>query len=386
LKTQPNLIPKKSSLMRAKIFVILLGASLGALAIPSLAAQTTGASPVAPAPGAASGLPSGGILEATHENDWFVFSDRDFTGGLRLAYTTQNYQDWSAVPLVPGWYGNLFDRISLIGDRNAVDAGGFYTQLNMYTPNNPYRNPPDPYDHPYSAWLGLGTDVIRQTADRRAIFEIMPGMIGPYSGGQELQNGFHSLIGDTEFQGWSHQIKNEPLLQFTYRQDWRPAALTSFGGSTPSDFNYDVIGHVTATAGNGWDYAALGFLARWGYHLPMDFGPARMRLGEIASAPYVAPDAAKSEGGGSLSDALSAYGCFGAEPRFVAHDITLDGNTLANSPSVVNEPVVGEVYGGLVMQYECFRGSFLIIYETDTFRSQPQPGQWRGSLTLGWQF
>jgi hypothetical protein len=175
-------------------------------------------------------------------------------------------------------------------------------------------------------------------------------------------------------------------LQFTYRQDWRPAALTNLNSATYSDFNYDVLGHGTMTAGNGWDYAAAGILARWGYHLPLDYGPTRMRLGEIASAPYAAPDAAKSFTGDWSLDALSAYLYFGAEGRAVARDITLDGNTIANSPSVVNKPTVAEIYGGLVTQYKNFRGSFLVIYETSTFYSQPQPGQWRGTLTLGWQF
>jgi lipid A 3-O-deacylase len=247
-------------------------------------------------------------------------------------------------------------------------------------------NPPDPNDYPYSGWVGLGVDLIRQTADRRAIFETNLGWIGPYSGAEDLQDSFHSLDGSHQFQGWDAQLKNEPVLQFAYRQDWRLAALSNLNAATPGSFGYDFITHAMATAGNGWDYAAAGFVARWGYQLPMDFGPARMRLGDIASAPYAAPGAGKNFAGDWSLDAFSAYVCLGAEGRAVARDITLDGNTLANSASVVHKPLVGEVYTGLVTQYKNFRGSFLVIYESDTFDSQPQPGQWRGALTLGWQF
>jgi hypothetical protein len=353
--------------------------------LPRLAAQTANPGPAGPVTNSATGS-AGGILELSHENDAFIFSDRDFTAGTRLAYTTPNYADWPALSLVPSWYGNFFDRISLIDDTSAVVAAGVYAQQNLYTPNNNNLNPPDPTDYPYSGWVGLGLDVVRQTADRRAIFEIMPGWIGPDSGGEDLQDSFHSLIKSAQFQGWSHQIKNEPLLQFTYRQDWRPAALTNLGDPNSGAFNYDVLGHGTITGGNGWDYAAAGVLARWGYHLPLDYGPTRMRLGEIASAPYAAPGSAKNSTGDWSLDALSTYLCFGAEGRAVARDITLDGNTFANSPSVVNKPAVAEVYGGVVMQYKNFRSSFLVIYESKTFYSQAQPGQWRGTLTFGWQF
>jgi hypothetical protein len=225
-------------------------------------------------------------------------------------------------------------------------------------------------------------DLIRQTPDRRAVFEIMPGWIGPDAGGEELQNGFHSVIADQPFQGWDQQIKNEPLLQFTYRQDWRVPALTNLNPSVHETIGYDVIAHGLATVGNGWDYAAVGGMARLGYQLPWDFGPARPRFGEIASLPY-------QPGGSTTADelgGLSAYLCMGAEARGVARDITLDGNTLANSASVVHKPLVGEVYGGLVVTFGHFRGDFLVLYESDTFRSQPQPGQWRGILTLGCQF
>ncbi len=362
-----------------------MGLILSLLALPSLSAQTTNAGPVMPALHAAPAFPDG-IWELSHENDWFIYSDRDFTAGLRLAYTTPNYPDWAAVPLVPAASGNFFNRLSLLDDRQAVVAGGIYAQQNLYTPNKSNLNPPDPTDRPYAGWVGLGLDLIRQTADRRAILETNLGWVGPASGAGDLQNGFHALVGDSQFQGWDDQIKNEPVLQLTYRQDWRLAAWSNLSAAAPGPYNYDFITHALATGGNGWDYAAVGFLARWGYHLPLDFGPARMRLGDIDSAPYAAPGALKSSVGDGSFDPFSAYVCFGAEGRAVARDITLDGNTLARSAGVVRCPVVGEIYAGVVTQYKNFRGSFLVIYESDTFESQPQPGQWRGVVTLGWQF
>ena len=93
--------------------------------------------------------------------------------------------------------------------------------------------------------------------------------------------------------------------------------------------------------------------------------------------------------GGSLagwSDLASANALAVGKPAppLVLH--TLDGNTIANSASVVQKPVVGEIYTGLVVTYGHFRGDFLVLFESDTFESQPQSGQYRGILTIGCQF
>ncbi len=235
-----------------------------------------------------------GIWVLTHENDWFLYSDRDYTGGLRLAYTTPNASDWSHLPS-PVWLGKMFDGISLIGSPGTQDAVGVYANLNIYTPDILTLDPPNPSDHPYAGWTSFGYDMIRQTANRRALFETNVGLVGPTSGAEQLQKSFHSLIGSTNPQGWAYQIKDEPVLQLTYRQDWRPDLLTNLTNENPGAWNYDVIGHVLGTAGNGFDYVATGLLARFGYHLPMDYGVARPRLGEIDSAPYQAPGAPTPE-------------------------------------------------------------------------------------------
>jgi len=350
---------------------------------PSLPGQTTATAAAPITQEYAPRFPAG-IWELTHENDWFIFSDRDYTGGLRLAYTTPNYRDWADVP---SWFhiqavGNFVNRISFIDEDWATNSSAEYAQINIYTPDDQSINPPNPNDHPYAGWVGFGKDFIRQTMDRRAIVEFNIGWVGPQSGAQQLQDGFHSVIGDTNPAGWGHQIKNEPVLQATYRQDWRIPALTNLNPSMRQTLGYDVIAHGLATAGNGWDYAAVGAMTRFGYQLPFDFGPARPRLGEVASVPF-------QPGGSSATDSmsgLSAYFCMGAEARAVARDITLDGNTFANSASVVHKPLVGEVYGGYVMTWGHFRGDFLVLYESDTFKSQAQVGQWRGILTVGCQF
>jgi len=118
--------------------------------------------------------------------------------------------------------------------------------------------------------------------------------------------------------------------------------------------------------------------------LPLDYGPARERLGEVATLPYEPGGTSPGSPDWGL-DALSVYVCLGGEDRAVARDITLDGNTFANSRGVNKEPVVGEAYGGLVVEYGSVYAAFLTTYETKTFRAQVDP-QWRGIATLGFRF
>ncbi|MGA2052925.1 MAG: lipid A deacylase LpxR family protein, partial [Opitutales bacterium] len=213
------------------------------------------------------GFPEGQWL-LTFQNDWFYGTDRDLTNSLSLYYITPNAEDWSAVPGIPDGLGNFFNRISLIDDKMAVVSGAFYAQQTIWTPANLLLNPPSPNDRPYAGWVGMGIDMARQTGYRRAILEITPGWVGPESGAQQLQSAWHSVIKDTVPPGWYYQIKNEPVLQLTYRQDWRPAALTNLDEAGKEPLGHDVLLHGLATVGNGWDYAEAGFLMRLGYHLP----------------------------------------------------------------------------------------------------------------------
>src|SRR5471032_2317784 len=133
----------RSKLLLAGLFTLVF--------TPALPGQTntTPATPVTAAQNYAPKFPAG-IWELSHENDWFVFSDRDYTGGLRLAYTSPNYSDWSQVPSFFGYKDieNAIDRLTLISDSSAVDARAESAQINIYTPDNQSINPPSPYDHP----------------------------------------------------------------------------------------------------------------------------------------------------------------------------------------------------------------------------------------------
>ncbi len=381
-----SLAPNRFHSLFALVLAALVASSAAAqTATPTPAAATAAAAPATTTSSTPARAFPDGLWVVSDENDTYFGTDRDLTNVLRLAYSSPNYATWDGVPAIPKFAGSLFDDINFLHDASSSVSSSIYAQQNMYTPSNISRVPPNPNDRPWAGWVGLGIDAVRQTAMRRAVLELNLGWVGPESGAEALQTSWHDTINVTHPRGWGYQLKNEPVLQLTYRQDWRlPAPLSNVETPNHGPIDYDVTVHALATAGNGWDYIQGGIMTRVGFNLPRDFGPARPRLGSVDTQSYLAPGAAAPTFGWDLSS-LSAYVCLGVDDRAVARDITLDGNTFARSPSVNKEPVVAEAYSGLVLQWGNLYSSFIAVYETKTFQSQVAP-QWRGILSLGCRF
>jgi hypothetical protein len=69
----------------------------------------------------------------------------------------------------------------------------------------------------------------------------------------------------------------------------------------------------------------------------------------------------------------------------VARDITLDGNTFADSASVDKEPWVGDLQIGLAVIVGQARLTYTHVYRTPEFTAQSGADQF-GSLSLSFRF
>ena len=105
-------------------------------------------------------------------------------------------------------------------------------------------------------------------------------------------------------------------------------------------------------------FAGAGTILRIGDGLDVDFGPPLIR-------PSLSGLAAVERRSG-----LAWYAFAGLQGRAVAHDITLDGNTLANSHSVDRKIFVGDAQLGVAVIY---RGVRLAV--TQIFRTKECDGQ-----------
>ena len=284
-------------------------------------------------------------------------ADRFYTNGLRLGWT-------SAPGAVPEMLRGLGATLWGAGEaRLSIDL-----THQIYNPADTVARNPGPRERPYAGVLMGHFALVQDSPNTRSTLALGLGLVGPGAGGEGLQNGFHDLIGQGRVNGWSTQLKNEPLIQITSERTWR-VPITSFAG-----FETDALPSLTASVGNLRAYLQTGVTVRLGQGLQTDFGPARPRPG-VTGGDYfrtVRP--------------FAWYIFLGADGRMVGRDLTLDGNSFENSRSVKKNPFVGEMQGGLALIAYGVRLSYTHRLMTQEFRNQRGGLHQMGSLALSVRF
>ncbi len=297
------------------------------------------------------------IVSLDLENDAPAGTDRYYTSGEALNYIspTTTVPDWLARAGHVLW-GDGTQRYSIGLDQS------------LFTPLYTQVNPPVPGDRPYAAELTGNFGLIQDTQNYRSTIEFDIGMIGPAALGEEVQNGFHHLIGDTPNKGWGYQIHNEPLFEIISDRTYR--VPTGHIGMFETDFLPD----LTVGLGNERIYALTGGQFRIGQGLNTDFGAPRMRPGLTGSYAY------------TPTQPFVWYAFAGFDGQAVLHDITLNGNSFENSASVGLTPFVGEFQAGLALIYRGVKVSYTEVFQTKEFNEQA-PGLFQyGVFTLSTRF
>ncbi len=284
-------------------------------------------------------------------------TDRYYVNGLRLGYT-------SPTGAVPTSLENLSRLIFGDGQiRFEIDL----TQQ-MFTPANTAAAVPPPGDRPYAGLLLANLLLLTDTATTRSTLGLSVGLVGPESGAEQLQNGFHDLIGQGHDNGWQTQLHDEPVFNFLSARTWREPIGTLFGLET------DALLDASAGLGTVRIYAEGGVQLRIGEGLDSDFGTARLRPG-ISGGDAFRP-----------TRPFAWYVFVGADGQGVARDITLDGNTFRSSPSVTLDPFVGELQGGVAVMAFGTRLTYTQVFQTQEFKHQKGGLHQFGSLALSVRF
>jgi hypothetical protein len=243
----------------------------------------------------------------------------------------------------------------------------------MFTPSDKDLSPPDPNDRPYAGILALGLTLhVEKPQDYHGL-KFITGVVGPASGAEQVQNSVHDLIGSGKSQGWDYQLENEPIFNIAYeyrrkfelagdRDKWSLQAFPLAGG----------------WLGNMLIQGQAGALLRFGYNVPDDFGPTLVRgMGHMPPPRWDAPRQSKSDWG------FSVYG--GSVANLVLRDITLDGNTFEDSPSVDKEFFVPMAGVGVSVGNRRFQASFAYIFWGKEFEGQQDYSEF-GSLSVRYCF
>jgi len=285
-------------------------------------------------------------------------SDQYYTSGLRLSYVTPT-------TATPQFLSNLGRAVW--GD--GVQRVSFDLGQSIYTPRNTQLAVPDPRDHPYAGYLHASAALIHDTDTTRSLLGVSVGVIGPSALGRVVQNGFHSLIGDTPNRGWSSQLKDEPAFQFLAERTWR-VPVTRYGA-----VDVDALPAVTAGVGSVRDYIQAGASIRVGQGLDSDFGAPRIRPGLSGNDPY------------TPTRPFAWYAFVGMDGQAVARDEFLDGSAFrSNSPHVSKKVLLGEFQGGLAMMFRGVRLAYTQTWQTTSFTGQKSGLFSFGSLAASVRF
>lgn len=299
------------------------------------------------------------------ENDFFANSgDRYYTHGTQFSFLRRGAP--------PSWLRELADWAPLFQHGNELNLVNYTVGQKIFTPDDTEAALPVAGDRPYAGYLYASATLlskIRSTPhfDDGNLFEVTLGLVGPSALGEQVQSGFHDLVGSEIAQGWDHQLHDELGLGLAYSQFWRIIQPLRQG------LQLGVNPHVSFMVGNIYTYAAGGVMLRLGRRLHNDLAPPTIRPGF--------PGLSFFQAGTENSWYLFA----GYESRLVFRDIFLDGNSFVDSYHVEKERVVGDLQFGVVLFFGEVRVAFSNMVRTKEFETQTANTQY-GALNLSFVY
>ena len=317
---------------------------------------------------------SGGTLGLYMENDLFAGTDRYYTSGVKLSWSSPNLQSYSDSPYSSPFLP-LFNIIPYINAKDYQKNLTFSLGQNIYTPNDTTQLGLIENDRPYAGWLYLSLGVIWKNADVRNSLVLDIGIVGPSAYGQEAQRLIHDLRDLDYPRGWDNQLQDEFGFVLAYERKWRWPHHASRSG-----LDWEVLPHAGAAIGNVRTFANLGGEVRVGLNLPDDFGTASIGPAATTSTPV---DGA--QGADRSRFDLGLYLFTRVDGRAVAQNIFLDGNTFRDSHSVGHYPFVADVSVGVALNYKNTKLAYAFVYRTREFSSQLEE-QVFGTVSLNWTF
>ena len=331
----------------------------------------------------------GGTLRL--ENDLFSGTDQNYTNGVSATLVSKDRRPGMSRDCLPGLLraqARLIDAFNpefWAGDpttarENVVVKFG----QSMYTPEDYARTDLIENDRPYAGLLYVGSSWNRrrplpspgrEVLDTR---EVTFGVIGPLSLAEQSQNLVHDLIGEDTFQGWEHQLGNEPAFQVAAD---RKARYRSNHFGQAGAWAMDQITTRGFRLGNIETSATLSWEGRFGWNLPDDFGTYPIRPGAENRSPMAAGQAQRP----NLPTFLGGHFFVMLEAKAVGYDFSLDGNLFEDSHSVSRRPLVGQAAIGFALHGSLLgrRTKFAVmrVFKTREFDEQESRHAY-GSIAL----
>lgn len=313
---------------------------------------------------------SGGTFSLYVENDSIAGTDRNYTSGVKIGWSSPDLSSFRDTP-ASILFRPVLEGLPVVNrpeyQKNLLLALG----QNIYTPNDTKATALIADDRPYAGWLYAGVGVVWKNAKVRNSIVFDLGVVGSWSFAQDSQRLVHDIINSGHPEGWANQLHNEFGFVGTYERTWRWPRHARRDG-----LDWELLPHAGMALGNVATYANIGGEIRFGLNLPDDFGTSAISPSAVTSTPV---DGAMGSGGADGAFGVHAFAR--ADGRAVAHNIFIDGNTFGDSPSVGHKVLVADLSVGLALNYRNTELAFAIVDRTREFDGQKE-NQVFGTISL----
>jgi lipid A 3-O-deacylase len=214
-------------------------------------------------------------------NDFFAGTDQHFTNGVAFSWLDDTYEhkEDSSVNAYSELMIDAFKAVAPNGldSSKRYNAGASLSQI-IITPIDTTISTPQYDDIPYAGYLALGLYLFEWDDDNFVEYRVDLGVVGPNSGAQQMQNTFHSLIGNEYAKGWDTQIGTKYTVNVLYRRGY-----ISWKSKSSDSLSMDWFNHAGLQLGTFEIDAFVGTMFRIGDNYIQNFNVHYPYLREEAS-------------------------------------------------------------------------------------------------------
>jgi len=311
------------------------------------------------------------------DNDIVFNKDNKISNGWSLQKYSAVASSWETLEDVPHFVRNWAKVIPGLTEEGLVYRAGIAIGQIIQTPNDLSRSDLIEDDVPYAGVLTLQATWYAFNNDEFRGFELITGLVGPYSLAEQTQKAVHNLVSADKPMGWDNQLSTELIINFNYM---RKQKIWRIGN--PAGLSFDTTLSANAGLGNLFTQASASLEMRFGHNMPGGFvsipDPIGLSMHYLAS---LKPAKANS---------ASFYTSLVLRGSAFAHNIFLDGNAFRDSHSVEKEPLVGLVILGFHYEKVDWGIHFGIMISSDNVDTSKYPAaendERLGTLDIEWRF
>ncbi len=327
---------------------------------------------------AAPGLPQppGALLRFNFNNDIFFRKDDKITAGWTLQAQSAVQRQWSEQSRLPDFLKQWAQSTSFLSAPSLSKRIGIGLGQTLQTPKDLSQKARIPDDVPYAAVLALTLSLYAYDDETFNGVELVSGVVGPASLGEQSQRFVHRILNNEDPQGWANQLPSEWIINLNLMKKIKLLQLHNTFG------DYDLALNANGGIGNLYTQLSLSVETRFGRNIPRGFLYVADPVGFSMNykAQLQSPD--------HHSPAL--YGSLVLRSSYLRRRLFLDGTYFHHSVSVARQPWVGQAILGLHYENADWALHFTLLRSTQDVDTSKLPLADRseaiGTLAFEWRY